>query len=155
MKRITISYSGILRYAVESAWLLIMMSLVRAQLGEPLRVAFIATLFLLSIIIYDIMWLCVKTHNQGTCVRKARYGQKYDWLSIWNLAKDDSWNSKGLWNYHDFKKLKSYMNILDTVHPKCQYYVVSITLGDFDIQHSIWFDSLESDEYLSIVSRRE
>lgn len=26
---------------------------------------------------------------------------------------------------------------------------------DFDIQHSIWFDSLESDEYLSIVSRRE
>ena len=30
------------------------MSLVRAQLGEPQRVAFIATLFLLSKIIYDI-----------------------------------------------------------------------------------------------------
>lgn len=39
-----------------------------------------------------------KAHNQGACVRKARYGRKYDWLSIWNLAKDDSWNSKGLWN---------------------------------------------------------
>ena len=26
---------------------------------------------------------------------------------------------------------------------------------DFDIQHSIWADSLDNDEYLSIVSREE
>lgn len=40
--------------------------------------------------------------------------------------------------YRDFKKLKSYMNTLDTVHQKCQYYVVAITLGDFD--RANWLD---------------
>ena len=31
---------------------------------------------------YDIMWLWGKTHNQGTSAGKARYGRKYDRLSI-------------------------------------------------------------------------
>lgn len=34
--------------------------------------------------------------------------------------------------YYDFYKLKEYMETLETVHNKCQYYIAAITLGEFD-----------------------
>lgn len=41
--------------------------------------------------------------------------------------------------YYDFKKLRSYMNTLETLNSKCQYYIVAITLGDFN--RANWLDN--------------
>ncbi len=40
--------------------------------------------------------------------------------------------------YHDFHKLKEYIDTLDTVHSECQYYIAAITLGEFD--RANWLD---------------
>ncbi len=40
--------------------------------------------------------------------------------------------------YYDIRKLKDYMNTLDTLHIDCQLYITAITLGDFNRPN--WLD---------------
>lgn len=40
--------------------------------------------------------------------------------------------------YYDFDKIKEYINTLDSVHSKCNYYIAAITLGEYNRPN--WLD---------------
>lgn len=40
--------------------------------------------------------------------------------------------------YYDFDKIKEYINVLDSVHAHCNYYIAAITLGEYNRPN--WLD---------------